>query len=179
MSRLATERAFLESHPGQDFDEGWHARDAHVEYHVEDWFDSLTELRKIFDEHWQEIALDHDTIKLEPDYLSYANLAMQDALHLVVARAGGKIVGYHLSIIKPHLHYKSSLTCFTDVFFLKKSYRTGLVGYKLLKFFRDSVKERGVQKIYLSMKLTHEIGPLLDRLGFKAIERTYSLVFND
>jgi GNAT superfamily N-acetyltransferase len=150
-----------------------------IEYAVEDWLEALPELRMLFNEHWEEIALDQDSIKLEPDYTTYANLAVSDALHLVTARADGLIVGYHLSIIKPHLHYKSSLTCFTDVFFLKKDYRKGVIGYKLIKFFRDSVKEKGVQKVYMGTKLHLDLGPLLERLGFTPIERIYSQVFHD
>lgn len=150
-----------------------------VKYQVEDWIEALPELRMLFNEHWEEIALDQDAIKLEPDYTTYATLAVQDALHLVTARSDGLIVGYHLSIIKPHLHYKSSLTCFTDVFFLKKDYRKGVIGYKLLKFFRDSVKAKGVQKVYMGTKLHLDLGPMLERLGFHPIERIYSQVFHD
>ena len=179
MSRLATERAFFAEHPGGVFDEAWHVQDAAVTYAVEAYHDALPEVRELLEEHWREVALDHATIKLDPDYERYASLAASGALHLCTARSNGMLVGYHISLINSHLHYKSSLTCFTDIFFLRKQYRTGLTGYKLLKFFRDSVKKRGVQKIYMSMKLTHEIGPLLERLGFKPIERVYTVVFNE
>jgi len=178
MSRLATERAFFAEHPGGVFDEAWH--DMQMRYAVEPYQEALAEVRDLLEEHWREVALDHDAIKLEPDYERYAAIDADGKLHLCTARIGGELVGYHLSIVHSHLHYKSSLTCFTDVFFLRKEYRNGLAGYKLLKFFRDSVRKRfKVQKIYMSMKLTHEIGPLLERLGFKPIERVYTAVFNE
>jgi len=146
-------------------------------YVVEPYLDAIAEMRELYPEHWAEIALDKDAIQLEPDYATYDLLARTNVLHLVTARDGeGKLVGYHLSMIHPHLHYRSSITCFTDVFFLKKDYRRGMAGYKMLKFFRDSVKARGVQKIYMSTKLSLDLGPIMDRLGFKPIERIYTMV---
>jgi len=134
-------------------------------------------MQEMYPEHWAEIALDKDAIKLDPDYEKYRAMAEAGILHLVTARCDGRLVGYHLSMIYPHMHYRKSLTCFTDVFYLKPEYRVGMIGYKMLKFFRDSVKARGVQKIYMGTKLSHDIGPLLLRLGFNPIERIYTLVF--
>jgi GNAT superfamily N-acetyltransferase len=175
MNRLAVERRYFQEHPGGVFDESWHDRPA-MTYQVEDYFAVLPELRGLLPDHWEEIAQNRDAIKLEPDYETYALLAEHGALVVVTLREGGTLVGYHLSILRAHLHYKSSLTCFTDIFYLKPTHRKGMAGYKLLKFFRDTMKARGVQRIYMSMKLTHEIGPLLDRLGFKAVERIYTMV---
>lgn len=177
MSRAAVEREFFAEHPGEPFDESWHEQAARVQYAVEPYGDAIAEMRELYHEHWQEIALDKDEIKLEPDYAKYAALAAVNILHLVTARIDGKIIGYHMSLIYPHLHYKSSLTCFTDVFYVKPEFRLGMIGYNLLKFFRDSVKAKGVQKVYMNTKLSHDIDILLRRLGFKAIERVYTMVF--
>lgn len=176
LSRTAVERQFLESHPGQDFDEAWHELDRTTRFAVEPYGQTIAEMRELYREHWEEIAIDKDAIALEPDYESYADMDARGILHLVTARASGALVGYHLSMIRGHLHYKSSITCFTDIFYLKPAYRVGMTGYRMLKFFRDSVKSRGVQKIYMGTKLAHDIGPLLERLGFKPIERLYTMV---
>ena len=131
----------------------------------------------LYPDHWKEIALDHDAIKLDPDYDRYRSMADAGVILLITARDEGRLVGYHISMIHPHLHYRKSLTCFTDIFYLCPAYRVGMVGYKMLKFFRDEAKARGVQKIYMGTKLAHDIGPLLLRLGFNPIERLYSMVF--
>jgi hypothetical protein len=183
LNRFAEQRHTLSAHPGMVLDEHNGVpvplpdSRTKVEYQVEQWLDVLTEMRELFDDHWREVALDHDAIKLEPDYLTYEMMARIGMLHLVTARDSGRIVGYHLSLIHPHLHYKSSLTAFTDVFYLRPDYRTGMTGYKLLKFFVTSVQERKVQKIYMMTKLHRDIGPILERMGFKPIERVYSMVF--
>lgn len=175
ISRIAAERHYFERHPGGVFDEAWH--DGVPRFAVEDYLDVLPELMEIYPEHWAEIALDKEAIKLDPDYPAYERMARAGILHVVTARVRGALVGYHLSMIHPHLHYRQSMTAFTDIFYLRKPYRAGMTGYKMLKFFRDSVRERGVQKVYMGTKLALDLGPLLARLGFKPIERLYTMVF--
>lgn len=147
-----------------------------VTFRVESWNDIVEEMKPLFELHWQEIALDKGSIKLDPDYEKYAALCNEGVLHVVAARAGSTLVGYHVSFIHPHLHYKSTLTCSPDIFYLRPEYRNGMTGYKLMKFFRDSVKARGVKRIYMNTKLSIDIDPILRRLGFRQVEKLYSMV---
>lgn len=179
MSLAAAERKFFAEHPGVPFDEGAYRREerAPVEFAVESWSGALPEMRRLFDDHWQEIALNKDAIPLDIDYELYARLERDHELHLVTARDDGWLVGYHLSVIRPHPHYRSTLHCMTDVFYLRPAYRSGMTGYKLLKAARDSVQARGVKKMLMGTKMAIDIDPLLKRLGFTPIERVYSVVF--
>jgi GNAT superfamily N-acetyltransferase len=179
MSLVSAERKFFSEHPGVPFDEGAYRREerAPVVFAVERFEQCRGDAAALLKDHWREIALDQDVIELDPDWEKYAALAKDGALHVVTARDGGELVGYHLSVIRPHLHYKASLTCFSDVMYLKPEYRQGLTGYKLIRFFRDSVKARGVQKIYMGTKLALDLDPILRRLGFTPIERVYTQVF--
>ena len=177
MSALSKHRAeveFFREHPGEAFDE-----QAQVEFQIEHWLDILPELRQLFDAHWKEIALNHDAVPLDIDYEQYETVARSGELHVVTARRDGWLIGYHISVIRPHPHYKSTLHCLTDVFYLKPEYRHGMTGYKLLKFFRETVKTKGVKKIFMSTKLAIDIDPLLRRLGFTMTERLYSVVFDE
>lgn len=181
MSLLAKQAAaaeFCRTHPGQAFDEGaWEKLDRQpIEFAVEAWSSALPEMQRLFDAHWQEVALNRDAIKLDIDYELYARCERDEELHLVTARDDGWLVGYHLSVIRPHPHYRSTLHCTTDVFYLRPEYRKGMTGYKLLKFFLDSVRARGVKKIFMGTKMAIDIDPLLKRLGFTPIERIYGMV---
>lgn len=179
MSLVAAERKFFEDHPGGVFDEGAYnrAERAPVEFAVEAYREVVEEVKGLLEDHWQEIALDKDAIKLEPDWDNYRWLAERGMLHIVTARDDGWLVGYHVSVVRPHMHYRSSLTCYADIMYLKPEYRLGMTGYKLIRFFRDSVKARGVQKIYMMTKLALDLDPILRRLGFTPIERVYTQVF--
>jgi hypothetical protein len=147
-----------------------------VTYQVEKFEDIYLDIQQIFDDHWEEVALDKESIKLNPDYDKYILLSKTGILHMVTAREYGKIIGYHISVIYPHIHYKDSLTCFTDIFFVVKEKRKGFTGIKLLKFMEESVKAKGVQKIYMGTKLHIDISLLLERLNYKQIEKIFTKV---
>ncbi|MHB8815838.1 MAG: GNAT family protein [Steroidobacteraceae bacterium] len=179
LDKQAAMRDICRDHPGEPFDEGAYEKIERqpVAFAVETYRQAQPGIADLLPAHWEEIALDKDAIKLDVDWANYAWLAEQGMLHIVTARDGNVLVGYHISIIRPHAHYKGSLTCFSDIMYLKPEYRAGMTGYKLIRFFRDSVKAKGVQKIYMMTKLTLDLDPILRRLGFKAIERVYTQVF--
>jgi GNAT superfamily N-acetyltransferase len=175
MSRVATERAYFAEHPGGVFDEAWHGQGEHVVYRTEGYDEVLEELKGIMNDHWSE--MNADPIALEPNYESYAALCLANMLHIVTARFDGNLVGYYFGIVRPHHHATSCLTCFTDFLYLKKEWRRGSAGYNLIKHARDTLKARGVQKMYIGSAMTPDLGHLLSRLGFKEVERFYAQVF--
>lgn len=135
----------------------------------------LPELKPLFEIHWKEIALHQDIIKLDMCYDEYIAIEKQGGLHLIVARDAGRIVGYHLAFIRPHLHYRQSLSAIVDIYFVLPSHRGG-TGMRMLRFAEKSLKARGVQKIFTACKLHHDVGRLFDRLGYQEIERMYAKV---
>lgn len=177
LERHRAEVEFFADNPGMAFDEGALERKGEVEFAVEQFEPFLPDCKTLLQQHWEEIARDKDVIKLDPNWEQYEWLAKHNLLLIVTARDDGWLVGYIVGMVQPHLHYKSSLTCFTDLFFLQKPYRKGLTGYKLIKRYRDEAKKKGAQKIYISMKLALDIDPLLRRLGFTAIEKVYAQTF--
>jgi len=126
--------------------------------------------------HFEEIAANKDVIKLNADMASYEEAEENHNLHIVTCRIDGVLVGYHLSFIRPHLHYKDSLTAYTDLFFIHPSYRRGRIGVNLFKYAEKTLWQRGVQRIYMPTKLKLDVGALFEHLGFDAIERVYTKV---
>jgi GNAT superfamily N-acetyltransferase len=179
LNRFAAEREFLHDHPGMVLDESAGAAipieqaRPKVDYQIEAYRSAIEEMRLLFPLYWEELG--DKTLPLEPNYQSYAILADLGALHLVTARSDGVLVGFHLSIIQPSLHYKSVLTCYTDIFYLKPEYRRGMNGYKMLKFACDSVRLLGVRKMMMGAR-SLDLGPVMIRLGFKVAEQIYEKV---
>lgn len=134
------------------------------------------EVQSLLREHWEEIALNKDVIKLDPDWEKYEQLAEGGILRILTARADGKLVGYYVSVVTPHLHYRGSLTAFGDIFYLKKEYREGLIGYRMLKANDKMLKGHGVQRILAMEKLHQPLGQLWKRLGYTHVENVYSKV---
>lgn len=148
-------------------------------FQIERYQDAIAEMRELYPEHWEEIALDKGAIPLDPDYEEYDKLAAHGYLHLCTARQeDGRLMGYYLFIIRPHLHYRTSLTAFSDIVFLKREARIGRAGIEFMRFCFDSCFEvRGVQKVYANTKIHHYFGPILKRLlGFKEIEHVFTKV---
>lgn len=144
-------------------------------YQVEEYQDCITEVSAHYEEHWKELAAD-PSIPLNPHYEQYDLIAQAGLLHVTTVRYNGKLVGYHFVMLSPHLHYKQSLTAFTDIFYLEPEHRNGWIGVKLFKTMESTLKDRGVQRIYMGTKLKSDIGPILDRLGYNPIERLYTKI---
>ena len=149
-------------------------------YQIEDAFAALPEMQRLLEKHYDEVAVLQDKIPLDPDYDRYRMLHAAGALHLVTVRADGELVGYHLSIVSRHLHYKSTIVANDDLFFLKPEHRRGYTGVRLFKEVEKSLREKGVQVITSRAKrhvkvgyIQSTVGRILEALGFREFERTY------
>ncbi|MBB4226023.1 hypothetical protein [Variovorax guangxiensis] len=145
-----------------------------ITFAVEDWFDVRDHMAHLWPSHWAEVAMNRDTIRLEIDFDSYNQHAATGALHIVVARKSGEVIGYHVSLVRPHLHYKSSLSAFTDVYYIAPPHRTGRTPMRLFEFVERSLKARGVEKLFTGTKLSLDAGPLLQHLGWVPTEMLYT-----
>ena len=134
----------------------------------------MHELPVIFYEHWKEIALDKKVIPLDPDWNRYATMDSQGYLHMMTVRDDGILIGYYLAIVMSHLHYKSSMTAWSDIFYLHPDYRFGWTGYKLFVHTESMLKKLGVQKSYVMTKAHLPINMLMKRLKYRLIERTFT-----
>lgn len=151
-----------------------------ITFAVEQWREFIAEAQPLFPIHWEEIALHKDSIRLDIDYAAFDAMDAQGMLHVVVAREEGKIVGYWLGIIKPHLHYVKSLTAYTDVFYMRQECRKDVfVFHKLLKFVEQSLKKRGVQKLFIASKQHKDLSKIFERLGMTRTETTYTKLLED
>ena len=146
-------------------------------YSVEDWATYSPDAEKLWTLHWAEIALDQDTIPLDVDWERYAALDASGKLHIVTARdEHGTLQGYHISVVDTHIHYRTTLHAFLDVFWMAPDHRRGLAGYTLFRLVRETLKARGVVKHLQGHKLhVHGgLGTLFERLGYRKIEHVYS-----
>lgn len=144
-----------------------------ITFAVEDWFAVKDEMSHLWPDHWQEVAVNKDAIKLDPDFDTYATFANNGMLHIVVARKEGQIVGYHFSVVRPHLHYRQSLSAFTDIYYIAPAHRTGRTPLRLFQFVEKTLEARGVQKMFTGTKLSLDAGPLFEHMGWTETERLF------
>lgn len=134
------------------------------------------EIEPLLEQHYKEIALNKDIIKLNPDWRAYAQLDAINGLRIYTARKDGKLMGYFVVIVSRSLHYKDHLFANNDVIFLTKTARKGLTGMKLVKYAIESLKAEGVTKLHINTKMHQPFDPIMERLGFEEIETVFSKV---
>jgi L-amino acid N-acyltransferase YncA len=147
-----------------------------ISYQVEKWRDALPDMEPILRKHWHEIALDHEAVPLDIDYDKYQKMCDDGILHVLTARDDGRLIGYHVTIINPHLHYKSTLHAFTDVYFILPEYRKGFVGIRLFQVLKREMKTRGVKKLVTGTKVHLDMGKVFSYLGYRHTEQTHTLL---
>ena len=148
-----------------------------ITYAVERATDIIEEIKPLLQEHYEEIARHQDKIKLNPNYDTYRSMDEAGLLHVITVRDDGVLVGYFICVVMPNLHYQDCLCAVNDILFVGKPYRKGLLAFKMLKYAEKTLRERGVDKVLINMKLAHDFGPLLERLGYVEIERVFEKMF--
>ena len=130
--------------------------------------------KEIFRAHWRDLAIDK-VIPWDMNHDVYLQLEAGGLLHVVAARSEGRLVGYHIGILGPHLHYKSAGTmCYEDIYYILPEFRTGGLGAKLFMFTEDNLREIGVTKWFLACKVHQDHSELFKGLGFRLQDYGFS-----
>ena len=138
-------------------------------------FESIKhEIKELLEDHWQEIALYQDHIKLNPNWKEYARLSAAGALRIFTVRSDEKMVGYFVLVVSQSLHYSDHLFATNDVIYIKPEFRKGTAGWQLIKFAEAKLKAEGVTLMTVNTKVHAPFDPLMERLEFDYIERLYA-----
>jgi len=146
---------------------------------VESLTENLEMLKPLFPLHWEELALNKDTVPLDPQYDAYLKRDEAGEVLYVALRDDGKLVGYFVGFIAPGLHYKTCLTCHLDIFYVHPDHRGKRGGVYLFKAVEAECKRRGVQRIFTGSKSHKDASKLFEFLGYTEVERYYSKWIGD
>lgn len=144
-----------------------------IEYAVESWTDIMEELKPFAPLHWAELAVTQDEVPLDLDWDKFCKLDADGTLHTVTVRDSGKLIGYHVTLVGTHLHYKSTIHGMVDLYFVLPEYRKQRVGLHLFKFAERALKTLGVVKIITGTKCHLPNDVLFEHLGYFNSDRTY------
>lgn len=150
-----------------------------ITYQVEDWADCWQEMSGLWQAHYEEVALNRDKIRLDPDLDAYHTLNANGQLHVVTVRENGALIGYHIAFVRPHIHYRTSLSAYSDVYYVKPEHRKGMVGVKLFIETEKFLKQRGVERLYTGTKMSKDMAAIFERLGWREVERQFSKYIGD
>lgn len=147
-----------------------------VTYQIEHWNDIIGELKDCFLAHWDEVALDKDTILLDPDWFRYDALDRAGILHTITVRKNGVLIGYHVSLVGGHLHYASTLHAQVDIYYIKPEFRKGRTPINMFKYAEDSLRNIGVKKIYTGCKTHFDHSRLFEFMDYRKTEIVYTKI---
>lgn len=133
----------------------------------------VEEMLPLFEAHWQEIAHYKD-IPLEPDLAVYEASDRAGILRVFTARKEGTLHGYIVFFVRSNPHYKSSIQASQDILFLSQPMRQGLTGYRFIQWCDDQLAIDGVQAVYHHVKGARDFGPVLERMGYEAVDIIYA-----
>ena len=150
------------------------------QYREERLAEILHEFLPLIEKHWEEIAVNQDKIKLNPDFDKYVQMNDCGVLKVYTARDDfGKLIGYFLVMLAPHLHYQDHVFAMNDILYVDPAYRGSTVAYRLIKFVEKQLKEEGVSVLMINMKVHAPFDRFLEGLGFSNTERVYTKFIGD
>ena len=135
----------------------------------------LPELEKLFPLHYEELCVTKE-YPLEPDIEAYRALAKARMLRCITCRFDGELIGYIVFTISRHMHYRSCITAFEDLYFVRKDYRKGRVGIKLFQYAEKVLKQFGVNRIVMHTKVHLDHSRLFEYLGYKWTDKVFSKI---
>jgi len=146
-----------------------------VTYQTEDPAEFIEALKGVLPEHYDELCVTKD-FPLMPDYEAYGRLHVAGMLRCITVREDNELIGYAIFIVHPHLHYRSCITAFEDIYFLKKEHRKGRVGIRLFQFTEDVLKKEGVHRIIMHTKIHMDNTRLFEYLGYKLTDKLFTKI---
>jgi len=145
-----------------------------ITYQIEQWSDFVGDATPIFYDHWKEVALYQDKIPLSVDDEKYRVMENAGLLHIVTARDDGALVGYFLSIMSVHPHYKEHSYAVNDVLYVVPDGRGSDIAVDMFKFAETELKKLDISVIVLHMKVKKTFKSLVDYLGYDHAEMIYT-----
>lgn len=142
--------------------------------HIENFEQQLPELKVLLPGHYRELALNQDQVPLDPQYAVYIERERQGGLLFVTLRDAGELVGYYIGFIAPGLHYRTCLTCTTDIFYLRPDKRKGGAGLRMFQFVESELRRRGVQRWFMGSKVHLDASYLFKLIDAEPVETYYS-----
>ena len=140
----------------------------------ETYLEVKDDIKPLIAMHWEQIALNKDKIKLNPDWEKYEAMCDAGVMKIYTARKEHELVGYFIVGVSHNIHYKDHLFAVCDIIYVKPDSRAGMTGYKLIKYAESELKKLGVSVIQINTKTHTPFDKLLLRMGFGLIERLYS-----
>jgi GNAT superfamily N-acetyltransferase len=137
---------------------------------------AIPEIKELIQFHWQELALNKDTVPLSPQWDEYVRREKNGTLFLATVRRDGKIAAYYIAQVAPGFHYSQTLTGTMDIAYVVPDQRQKGLAIPLFRTVEREMRRRGVKIWFSGWKTNNPLGmdKLLDAFGFTPAD-TYAV----
>lgn len=126
----------------------------------------LARANELFEEHWEEIALNKQVMVLKPDADRYRAMEVAGSIFILSAWDNDELIGYSVNFVVNHLHYADLRICTNDLLFLTKEHRAGRLGLKLIRATEAHAKELGATLMLWHAKPDTPLATMMPRLSY-------------
>lgn len=133
--------------------------------------DKVSDLLRL---HWEEVARHKDLMVLNPWTEKYQALEENGMTIALGAFDDDHFIGYAVTFVMPHMHYKDLIIGSNDIIFLHKDYRASRAGLMLIKETERLAKDMGVKLMLWHAKSGSTFDSLLSRKGYGVQDIIYS-----
>lgn len=133
----------------------------------------IAEMMPLWVMHAEETK-DENPMTLDPNFTLYKLMEDSGSMRVYTMRQAGKLVGYQVLFIATHPHSKRVLTAQMDILFLHPDYRKGYAAMNFMTWCDGELQAEGVNIVIKTIKRRLDFGAILERMGYKAEDVTYS-----
>lgn len=143
-----------------------------ITYNKEKMVTCVSEMKPLFLEQYIENE-GGEMFTLNPDYERYQLLEDMDVLHTYVARDDDEIIGYLVVMAQEHLHHKGIKYAISDLIYVAPEHRKSMVAYNMIMIAEEDLKQLGVKRLVIAMKIKQQFRELLSSAGFMPSEELW------
>jgi len=123
-----------------------------VDIKEENFYDVYPESEALRKQNYEDGQIPIIGLQPELDLARYKILNTQGALVLVTARDAKKLIGYHISIVLPHIHFATIKFGFNDSYVVDRNYRGQGIFNMMLAMSEHAWIMRGAQIGQMNMR---------------------------
>jgi hypothetical protein len=134
------------------------------------------EAASMFRAHWELVGRHKEEIPLEVDVTRWIASERVGLITCFTARTQWRLDGYALYLTAPSLNYKGRVFAYCHAIYIEPRELAGLKAVRFARFIDHcdaELKKRGCVKAIMHMKLAHDFGRVLARLGYEESERLW------
>lgn len=130
----------------------------------------MEDLTVLHRRHWDETEVHRHELQMNPDYDRLLTLEAQGR-YLVVAAIHmdtGQLVGNCGLYLAKSVHTQKPIAT-EDTLYVLPEHRKGRLGVALIRYAERALRHLGVEELSVSVKLVNDVGPMLERMGYKPV----------